>query len=169
MTKQDADALIDPLRAYVEYFRDLGVYDLYRQSGPWADEPVLDEAEGMPARAAMEPAALEAHVREAAVAPVVPAPFSNTETSIPKPRSFDELWTLPTLHVPPAERDEALRVVQEEIGDCTRCPLAYGGRRAIVFGDGSPRARLMFVGEGPGADEDASGLPFVGKGGAVAE
>ena len=55
--------------------------------------------------------------------------------------------------------------IQEEIGDCTRCPLAYAGRRKIVFGDGDANARLMFVGEGPGADEDASGLPFVGKAG----
>ncbi len=55
--------------------------------------------------------------------------------------------------------------IQEEIGDCTRCPLAYAGRHKIVFGDGDPGARLMFVGEGPGADEDALGLPFVGKAG----
>ncbi|NUQ27030.1 MAG: uracil-DNA glycosylase, partial [Acidobacteriaceae bacterium] len=46
-----------------------------------------------------------------------------------------------------------------------RCPLAYGGRRKIVFADGDPNATLMFVGEGPGADEDAQGLPFVGKAG----
>jgi len=72
---------------------------------------------------------------------------------------------LPAAPVPAAERAAALREIQEEIGDCTRCPLAYAGRRKIVFGDGSPTARLMFVGEGPGADEDAQGLPFVGKAG----
>src|SRR6201999_378104 len=43
--------------------------------------------------------------------------------------------------------------------------LAYAGRHKIVFADGDPNAQLMFVGEGPGADEDASGLPFVGKAG----
>jgi len=59
----------------------------------------------------------------------------------------------------------ALTAIQEEIGDCTRCPLAYAGRRKIVFADGDPGARLMFVGEGPGADEDMQGLPFVGKAG----
>ena len=41
----------------------------------------------------------------------------------------------------------------------------HKGRNKLVFGDGSPAARLMFVGEGPGADEDAQGLPFVGKAG----
>jgi DNA polymerase len=79
--------------------------------------------------------------------------------------SFNELAPRPASAIPAAERAAALRAIQEEIGDCTRCPLAYGGRRKIVFGDGSPTARLIFVGEGPGADEDAQGVPFVGKAG----
>ena len=79
--------------------------------------------------------------------------------------SFNDLAPLPAAPVPAAERAAALQAIQEEIGDCTRCPLAYAGRHKIVFGDGSPTARLMFVGEGPGADEDAQGLPFVGKAG----
>jgi DNA polymerase len=64
--------------------------------------------------------------------------------------------------IDPARALEELR--GEEIGDCTRCPLAQG-RKTIVFGSGSPTARLMFVGEGPGADEDEQGLPFVGRAG----
>lgn len=70
---------------------------------------------------------------------------------------------LPVLN---ARRDvEAeLRAVREEIGDCTRCRL-HQGRHNIVFGTGNPHADLMFVGEGPGADEDAQGLPFVGRAG----
>jgi len=79
--------------------------------------------------------------------------------------SFNHLAPLPAGPVPIADRPAALRAIQEEIGDCTRCPLAYAGRHKIVFADGSPTARLMFIGEGPGADEDAQGLPFVGKGG----
>jgi DNA polymerase len=66
--------------------------------------------------------------------------------------------------VPAADHATALRVILEEIGDCTRCAL-HKGRNKLVFGDGSPDARLMFVGEGPGADEDAQGLPFVGRAG----
>jgi DNA polymerase len=84
---------------------------------------------------------------------------------MPKPVSFDELAPLPVEVVPAGERAAALEAVRAEIGDCTRCPLAYAGRHTIVFGDGDPNARLMFVGEGPGADEDAQGLPFVGKAG----
>jgi uracil-DNA glycosylase len=68
------------------------------------------------------------------------------------------------LVVAPPDRAEALRIIQREIGDCTRCGLSRG-RNKIVFGDGDPHARLMFVGEGPGADEDAQGLPFVGRAG----
>jgi len=57
-----------------------------------------------------------------------------------------------------------LTAIREEIGDCRRCPLS-SGRKTIVFGEGSPEARLMFVGEGPGADEDREGRPFVGRAG----
>jgi len=84
---------------------------------------------------------------------------------MPKPVSFDALAPPPVEIIPPGERAAALEAVRAEIGDCTRCPLAYAGRHTIVFGDGDANARLMFVGEGPGADEDAQGLPFVGKAG----
>jgi uracil-DNA glycosylase len=58
----------------------------------------------------------------------------------------------------------ALRLIREEIGDCRRCRLCEQ-RTKIVFGVGSAQSRLMFVGEGPGADEDATGRPFVGRAG----
>ena len=54
--------------------------------------------------------------------------------------------------------------VRAWIGDCQRCKLA-GGRKTIVFGQGNPKAELMFIGEGPGADEDEQGLAFVGRAG----
>ena len=59
---------------------------------------------------------------------------------------------------------DTLPVIREFIGDCTRCKLSKG-RTKIVFGTGSPKAQLMFVGEGPGRDEDLSGEPFVGRAG----
>ncbi len=58
----------------------------------------------------------------------------------------------------------ALEAVREELGDCRRCPL-HQTRHRLVFGEGAPRAELVFVGEAPGADEDAQGLPFVGAAG----
>jgi uracil-DNA glycosylase len=62
-----------------------------------------------------------------------------------------------------AAADSLLRI-REEIGDCKRCRL-HQGRTQIVFGVGNPETRLVFVGEGPGADEDAQGIPFVGRAG----
>jgi DNA polymerase len=66
---------------------------------------------------------------------------------------------------PAAEPDrETLESILEDIGDCRRCRL-HEGRHKLVFGSGNPEAKLVFVGEGPGADEDEQGLPFVGRAG----
>jgi uracil-DNA glycosylase family 4 len=61
-------------------------------------------------------------------------------------------------------KKQTLEEIKEEIGDCTRCKL-HEGRTNIVFGEGNPKARLVFVGEGPGRDEDIQGQPFVGRAG----
>ncbi len=66
---------------------------------------------------------------------------------------------------PVADPIKALKLIREDLGDCTRCKLHKQGRKQIVFGVGNPRAELMFVGEGPGADEDEQGEPFVGRAG----
>ena len=63
-----------------------------------------------------------------------------------------------------AAKGLTLKEIRAELGDCQRCKLCRG-RKNIVFGEGSARARLMFIGEGPGEEEDLQGLPFVGKAG----
>jgi uracil-DNA glycosylase len=68
--------------------------------------------------------------------------------------------SLPVIQDKPA----ALKIIREDIGDCTRCRL-HKGRTKLVFGVGNVNADIMFVGEGPGADEDAQGEPFVGRAG----
>ena len=60
--------------------------------------------------------------------------------------------------------DDTLLKIRSDLGECTRCKL-HRGRTKLVFGDGNPKAELVFVGEGPGRDEDAQGLPFVGRAG----
>src|SRR3984957_16768179 len=195
----------EQLRAYVEYFRDLGIHDFYRQGealSPEEQAVLLGAVVPVPVPQAAVPASLAVVSRPAPVAPAspiaprvatsaptpasappaasrpAPAPISapppsaspaddplESSIAIPKPVSFDQLVALPTERVAPAAKADALQAIRTEIGDCTRCPLAYAGRHNIVFGDGDPNARLMFVGEGPGADEDAQGLPFVGKAG----
>jgi uracil-DNA glycosylase family 4 len=69
---------------------------------------------------------------------------------------------MPVLSLAP-EHDTLAKIIQD-IGDCKRCRL-HEHRNRIVFGSGDERAKLVFVGEGPGADEDAQGLPFVGRAG----
>lgn len=186
------------LRAYVDYFRDLGVYELYaHETATWAmpqrwrELSVTPAARPAPVAAPAQRGAVPVARLAVAAPPAMrpdPAPrpnqtplrvnqaapaasYFNTElpeelaAPMPKPVSFDALAPLPVEIVPAERRAAALEAVRAEIGDCTRCPLAYAGRHTIVFADGDPNARLMFVGEGPGADEDAQGLPFVGKAG----
>ncbi len=169
------EASHDLLRSYVEYLRDLGIHDLYRRGDcVYAEapgeaglahllepqpviQPVIPVRVQLPAFAAGQRLA----VTPATFAPVLPPAVYD----MPKPISFNDLAALPASLIPASERAAALAAVQGDIGDCTRCPLAYAGRRKIVFGNGNPGARLMFVGEGPGADEDITGEPFVGKAG----
>jgi DNA polymerase len=81
---------------------------------------------------------------------------------IANPAGFADLQIDTESHVSlPAETLEDLRAT---IGDCQRCKLC-AGRTNLVFGVGNPRAKLMFVGEGPGRDEDLKGEPFVGRAG----
>lgn len=62
-------------------------------------------------------------------------------------------------------KQEALALLKEKFCSCTKCPLAKQGRQNVVFGHGNPEAKLMFVGEGPGRDEDIQAKPFVGRAG----
>lgn len=92
--------------------------------------------------------------REAAAAPEPPPPAPLL------PPAPVMTGTLPPL----APDNDTLFRILEDLGDCRRCRLAEG-RNKIVFGAGNEQARLVFVGEGPGADEDEQGLPFVGRAG----
>jgi DNA polymerase len=166
-------ALEEQLSAYVDYLRDMGIYDLYYRNDP---KVFLPESSVEGPSASRPPQVIEAQAgTQNVVLPKVhatattPSPVlrgsAELNSAMTKPPSFDALAPLPPQMIPSADRGVALESVRAEIGDCTRCPLAYAGRHTIVFADGDPNARLMFVGEGPGADEDATGLPFVGKAG----
>jgi DNA polymerase len=76
----------------------------------------------------------------------------------------DTLEILEKWGVSPGCTPDSLERIRQDLGDCRRCPL-YGTRKQIVFGTGNPKARLVFVGEAPGYDEDRQGLPFVGAAG----
>jgi uracil-DNA glycosylase len=166
------------VHAWVEYYRDLGIHDFYRR-GEFV-EPSPIEGADLPVQ--IEADAIQTPNQSVAIAPAMGA-VSSPQPDAPRPPaapvspslspvppalkliSFDDLAPRHAASTPASDRVAALRAIREDIGDCTRCPLAYAGRHKIVFDDGSPSARLMFVGEGPGADEDAQGVPFVGKAG----
>ena len=116
----------DELRNYLEFYRDLGVREIYAAPRAREAEAVRVPAAAMPEKPA--PPAL----------PVV----------------------LPSL----APENDTLDKILADIGECRRCRLSEQ-RNKIVFGSGNPEARLVFVGEGPGADEDEQGVPFVGRAG----
>jgi len=81
------------------------------------------------------------------------------------PAESETVPILPKMELPSlAPANDSLPIIQQDIGDCKRCRL-HEQRNKIVFGSGNPEAKLVFVGEGPGADEDSSGLPFVGRAG----
>jgi DNA polymerase len=155
----------------VRFYRDLGLTEFYRRpvdpalAVQWAAEL---EAAGVPAVGAAVPGSTSSFYGEKAgehqsqPAPALQPHFLEDQP-IP-PRKLIPTPPQVAAATPPADRAAALELIREEIGECTRCPL-HAGRHQLVFGDGSPNARLMFVGEGPGADEDAQGLPFVGKAG----
>lgn len=129
------------IRRRLEYFRDLGVKEIYRR--------------------AASPA-------EVGGAEVTPAPVEKTAVKVPSdlpPSEVAPILKPVEIELPGLAPDnDTLARISADIGDCTRCRLSQG-RNEIVFGDGNPEARLVFVGEGPGADEDAQGIPFVGRAG----
>jgi DNA polymerase len=133
------------LAAHLEFFATLGVTGVSRdpawrrrEEPPAADAPSGGEGAAHQAR----------HGGEAAE-PIVAASQPEPETA--------------RLSLAPAE---ALSGLRADIGpQCTRCKLCELGRRQVVFGVGNPKARLMFVGEAPGEDEDRQGEPFVGRAG----
>jgi DNA polymerase len=94
-------------------------------------------------------------------APVRPAPVA----AAPIMGSLFEEPGFDTPPVPAEERPEVLAAAASEVARCTRCPQLAATRTQTVFGCGTPTARLMFIGEAPGADEDRLGEPFVGRAG----
>jgi uracil-DNA glycosylase len=129
----------EALEARLRFYRELGLTDFYRRP--------VDESQ----------------IINAAPESESPAAPAQENTSIPPRKTFQAPPPIAAA-VAPIDRASALQLIREDIGDCTRCAL-HKGRNKIVFADGDPNARLMFVGEGPGADEDAQGLPFVGRAG----
>ena len=138
--KEFLDIVAD-VRAHLEYQRALGVKSI--ESAP------LD-------------------VRTSDVRPPVAHPHAvsvpKEKTAVPAAASPVAKETARTVTSPQIAQPATLEAIREEIGDCTRCKL-HKGRTNIVFGEGDSKATIVFVGEGPGFEEDQQGRPFVGAAG----
>jgi len=158
-------AIREALEARVRFYRDLGLTEFYRRPvdpallTQWTAERPVETAQEAAITVASEPVPMNA------APPLYEYQPDDSEEGNPIPPR-KPIFAPPQAGaaVPVAERAAALQLIRDELGDCTRCAL-HQGRNKLVFGDGNPAARLMFVGEGPGADEDEQGLPFVGKAG----
>ena len=158
---KELSELLKQAREYVRYFGELGAETI------GAEPPALNaSASPSHASAIEQPSAVATATPVAAPPTAKSALFTRTKTS-PSPAAppnslFAELAPAAPSLPPPSETLEDIR---RDIGDdCTRCALC-SGRTQVVNTHGNPKARLMFVGEAPGADEDAQGIPFVGRAG----
>jgi uracil-DNA glycosylase len=129
--------LKEALAERIRFYNDLGIYDFYRR--PSAESVPMAETQSEPREEMPQ---------------MIAMPFTGEDMFAPAEGESAV-----------ADPIKALRMVREDLGDCTRCVLHKQGRKQIVFGVGNPKADLMFIGEAPGADEDEQGEPFVGRAG----
>jgi uracil-DNA glycosylase family 4 len=139
----------EKLEAWLRYYEDLNLGEFYTDRRSMGKRTVKPRA--------AEPVAAPVSVSPAPVAPVAqsPAIAAPVLPIVNAPSMFEVLDRI---------EGDTLELIREHLGECTRCRLQKQ-RNKIVFGAGNPRAELVFVGEGPGHDEDIQGLPFVGRAG----
>jgi uracil-DNA glycosylase len=137
----------EKLEAWLRYYDDLNLGAFYTDRRTMGKSPIKRAMENAPA--------------------ALPAFQSVVASALPKTAP---VYVLPVVNAPSLfeaidrVENDTLERIREDLGECTRCRL-HEQRNKIVFGAGNPRAELVFVGEGPGHDEDVQGLPFVGRAG----
>lgn len=164
-----ADRLSGPtqreLRKRLSYYEDLGIRLFYRdRAGHFPLEVAPFQEAALADEIAVNPVAEDGRLAKPAEKQPALKPMSLAT------RAGAKNLPLPVVDSP-SLFESSMRIVgdslaktREDLGECTRCKL-HSTRHSIVFGDGNPKAELVFVGEGPGADEDEQGLPFVGRAG----
>jgi len=125
----------------VRFYNELGIYAFYRRE-PAAADPSTTQAPVIHESPAIQPEERDLMTprSKAASAALVEENIAEAANLKPESRVTDPI--------------QALLLIREDLGDCTRCRLSKQGRKQIVFGVGNPNAELMFIGEAPGADED---------------
>jgi DNA polymerase len=158
--------LITNAREQLTYFHELGVENIESGLLPVSSTIGAQTPARLPSKGTRAPSLPPVEQFSTRVA-AVPGPeqgHENQQQDITAPASPSLFGDLSSPAQSLARSSETFEEIWADIGNCTRCPL-YQGRTQIVHTDGNQRARLMFVGEAPGADEDAQGRPFVGRAG----
>jgi DNA polymerase len=135
----------------LRFYNELGIYDFYRRDVPVGSIAAVADLEGRD----NQPESGEEMSPRKTMSVATPTAVAEN--------AFAVIASRPEQGV--SDPAKALKIIREDLGDCTRCVLHKQGRKQIVFGVGNPNAELLFVGEGPGADEDEQGEPFVGRSG----
>jgi DNA polymerase len=159
MAERAPDSLQQQIEERLRYYEDLGIRLFYRDRTAVAADVSLTPA-GSNAASTSVP-------QESSLAKPIAKPLPPKAAAVAAPPRIAPIVapSAPSLFESVDKiKDDTLLKIREDMGDCTRCKL-HKGRNKIVFGDGNPKAELVFIGEGPGADEDAQGLPFVGRAG----
>ncbi len=174
--REDLSELVRDLRGHLSWLADNGVRELPAPPRPSAASV---QAANAPASSSTRSGSLRDAVRSAVGSPsptrAVAPPPAQAPVAVPRPAANVIPFAPRSNIVAPAQPPPAsapatpairrsLEEIRAEIGACQRCKLGKT-RTNLVFGVGNPKAELVFVGEGPGADEDAQGIPFVGKAG----
>jgi uracil-DNA glycosylase len=153
----------EKLEARLRYYKDLNLGEFYtdRSSVHSTNQSPVQAiaAKPVPAEVAAPEFPANCSPKSALSQRVIESPKQNAPAAVlpivPSASLFDAIDRV---------EGDTLEAIREHLGDCTRCRL-HKQRNKIVFGDGNPHAQLVFVGEGPGHDEDMQGLPFVGRAG----
>jgi len=140
------DTSREKLEAWLRYYDDLNLGEFFIDRGTMGKRSVK------PAAVPLQTTAVAPLAAAAAATSAAPASILPVVQAVSLFEALDRV------------EGDTLELVRENLGECTRCRL-HKQRNKIVFGVGNPRAELVFVGEGPGHDEDVQGLPFVGRAG----
>lgn len=163
-----SNSLKNKIEDRLRYHEDLGITLFYRQRGPSPELPVATSSTAFDSPSIIESsiaietvfaAPQEKFLPKSSPKPATPnSPISITSELLGRNAEASLFESIAKI------QNDSLPVIREDLGECTRCKL-HKTRNKIVFGDGNPKAQLVFIGEGPGADEDKQGLPFVGRAG----
>jgi uracil-DNA glycosylase family 4 len=154
------------LEEQLKFYREIGINDIGDSLPAAKPAATADSVVSLAApQAAVTDEAQQPDIRPAKQEPMpkkkdVPGQAGLFGDLLPPDAATPPAASLPIIQA----QDPSLEAIREDIGECTRCKL-HEHRTHIVFGEGHPQARLVFIGEGPGADEDATGRPFVGRAG----